>query len=137
MSQSAAATASLASLSSSVTALRTSLSLLDSSISILNTGIHDFPRLSTVLTTTRHFELTPSSALDSARESLAEELGPAIETLLSKVETYVAKLERREGAVAAKTELLEGRLGQIGAGGKKRHMKSSTPVKGDSEKALR
>ena len=41
------------SLSASVQSLKSSLQLLDSSISILDQGISDFPRLSTVLTTTR------------------------------------------------------------------------------------
>lgn len=44
---------SAASLSASVTSLRSSLSLLDSSISILDAGIADFPRLKTVLSSTR------------------------------------------------------------------------------------
>lgn len=44
---------SLSSLSSSVASLRSSLSLLDSSISILDAGISDFPRLKTVLSSTR------------------------------------------------------------------------------------
>jgi hypothetical protein len=48
-----ATASSAASLSASVASLRSSLSLLDSSIAILGTGINDFPRLSTVLTTTR------------------------------------------------------------------------------------
>ena len=44
---------SAAALSASVTSLRSSLSLLDSSIAILDSGIADFPRLKTVLASTR------------------------------------------------------------------------------------
>jgi len=52
---------SAASLSASVASLRSSLSLLDSSIAILDSGISDFPRLSTVLTTTRVSLLSPTN----------------------------------------------------------------------------
>ncbi|TVY22430.1 DASH complex subunit [Lachnellula hyalina] len=101
---------SLASLSASVSSLRSSLTLLDSSISILDSGISDFPRLKKVLSSTRHFELTPSTTLHSAQQSLATELAPAIETLLARCEMHVSKLERREAALVARCELLEGRL---------------------------
>ncbi|CAG8976824.1 hypothetical protein HYALB_00009088 [Hymenoscyphus albidus] len=97
-------------LSSSVSSLRSSLSLLDSSISILDAGISDFPRLKKVLTSTRHFELTPSTTLSAAQASLAAELAPAINTLLARSESHIAKLERREQALIARSELLEGRL---------------------------
>ena len=46
-------TSSASSLSASVQSLKSSLQLLDSSISILDQGISDFPRLSTVLSSTR------------------------------------------------------------------------------------
>lgn len=54
---------SAASLTASVTSLRSSLTLLDSSISILDAGIADFPRLKTVLSSTRvrPFSYPPSS----------------------------------------------------------------------------
>ncbi|KAE9372712.1 DASH complex, subunit Spc19 [Stipitochalara longipes BDJ] len=116
---------SLASLSASVTSLRSSLSLLDSSISILDSGISDFPRLKTVLSSTRHFELTPSSTLASAQASLASELAPAITTLLQRSEQYIAKLERKQNNLVARSELLEGRLeGGEGKGGGVRRQRS-------------
>lgn len=99
-------------LSASVSSLKSSLNLLDSSISILDQGISDFPRLSTVLTTTRHFELTPSHSLTLAQQSLASELSPAISTLLNRVESHLDRLERREQALIARAELNEGRLAQ-------------------------
>ncbi|PMD16844.1 hypothetical protein NA56DRAFT_303579 [Hyaloscypha hepaticicola] len=110
---------SLASLSASVTSLRSSLTLLDSSISILDAGISDFPRLKTVLSSTRHFELTPSTTLSAAQASLASELAPAITTLLQRSEQYIAKLERKQNNLAARSELLEGRL-EGGGGGVRR-----------------
>ncbi|OBT67775.1 hypothetical protein VE03_03492 [Pseudogymnoascus sp. 23342-1-I1] len=110
-------TSSASSLSASVQSLKSSLQLLDSSISILDQGISDFPRLSTVLSSTRHFELTPSPSLALAQHSLATELAPAITTLLTRAETHLDRLERREQALRAKAELQAGRLGQRGAAG--------------------
>lgn len=100
----------LNSLSSSVNSLRTSLSLLDSSISILASGTADFPRIKTILSSTRHFELTPSSTLSAAQKSLAAEIQPALMTLLSRAETYIARLERKQESLLARSELLENRL---------------------------
>ncbi|RDL35920.1 uncharacterized protein BP5553_06532 [Venustampulla echinocandica] len=137
---------SLSTLASSVSSLRSSLTLLDSSISILDSGISDFPRLKTVLSSTRHFELTPQTTLQSAQQSLAAELSPAITTLLQRCESHVAKLERREGSLIARAELLEGRLTDPGEGlRKKRSLErilagkasGSTAGKGMEEKVLR
>jgi len=135
---------SSASLSASVSSLRSSLSLLDSSISILDAGISDFPRLKTVLSSTRHFELTPQSSLLAAQASLKSELEPAIATILERVEQYLAKLERRQGAMIARSELLEGRLSQAGGGaGLKKQRSLDRLVRtaglgvGGQEKALR
>ncbi|KAI9642144.1 DASH complex subunit spc19 [Ciborinia camelliae] len=97
-------------LSSSVASLRSSLSTLDNSISILDSGISDFPRLKSVLSTTRHFELTPSTTLHAAQRSLAEELEPAIETLLARSESLISRLQRKEEQLIARSQLLSGRL---------------------------
>ncbi|KAH6724791.1 DASH complex subunit Spc19 [Leptodontidium sp. MPI-SDFR-AT-0119] len=109
---------SLSSLSASVSSLRNSLSLLDSSISILDSGISDFPRLKKVLSSTRHFELTPHTTLQSAQSSLASELSPAITTLLTRAEIYISKLERKQNNLIARSELLEGRLEGAGESAK-------------------
>lgn len=58
----------------------------------------------------QHFELTPQSSLQSAQASLQSELEPAILTLLSRTELNIAKMERRQQALIARSELLEGRL---------------------------
>ncbi|KAG9237965.1 putative mitotic spindle biogenesis protein Spc19, partial [Amylocarpus encephaloides] len=128
-------------LSSSVASLRSSLSLLDSSITILDSGISDFPRLKKVLTSTRHFELTPSTTLQAAQFSLAAELQPAIEMLLQRCEAHVAKLERRQGALIARSELLEGRLSNDETQGLRKKRSLDRLVKGKGtggdEKTLR
>ncbi|MCJ1430593.1 hypothetical protein MMC29_008511 [Sticta canariensis] len=97
-------------LASCVSSLRSSNTLLSSSISILDSGVNDFPRLAKVLQTTRHFELLPTSTLSTAQASLLAALTPEIASLLSRVETHLDKLERREQALIARCDLLEGRL---------------------------
>lgn len=101
-------------LNNSVLTLRQSVSTMSSSLSILSTGIADFPRMKTVLSSMRHYELIPSSTLKVAHESLHGELGPAIEELLRRVEAEVGvggRLERREEGLKARYGLLEGRMG--------------------------
>lgn len=101
----------MATLGPAVSSLRASLALLDSSISILDEGVADFPRLRKVLQTQQHFELVPETTLRAAQQSLAEEISPAVEQLLSTAETYVDQLARREQSLKARYELLEGRFG--------------------------
>ncbi|KAI9833327.1 MAG: hypothetical protein M1819_003722 [Sarea resinae] len=100
------------SLAGCVASLRTSNQLLDSSISILDSGVSDFPRLTKVLTTTRHFELVSEPTLQQAQSSLLSEITPEVTHLLSRVSTHLDKLERREHALMAKCELQEGRISQ-------------------------
>ncbi|KAL2822128.1 putative mitotic spindle biogenesis protein Spc19 [Aspergillus cavernicola] len=99
-----------ASLSSSVASLQSSLQLIDSSISILDSGVSDFPRMSKVLQTTRHFELLPEPTIREAQQSLLDEITPSIAHLLSLASNHVEKLSRREQGLRAKCELQEGRL---------------------------
>ncbi|EGP82628.1 unnamed protein product [Zymoseptoria tritici ST99CH_3D7] len=98
-------------LSGCVTSLQHSMSLLESSISILDSGVSDYPRLSRVLSTTRHFELVSEHDLTSAQSTLLSEIGPEVEVLLGRVEKYLDGLERREKGLIAKADLQEGRLG--------------------------
>ncbi|KAF2747610.1 hypothetical protein M011DRAFT_402300 [Sporormia fimetaria CBS 119925] len=95
-----------------VGSLRSSMQLLDSSLNILDSGVNDFPRLSKVLQTTRHFELISESDLQTAQAALLSEIGPEIESLLQRVSNYLDKLERREQSLIAKCNLNEGRLGR-------------------------
>ncbi|KAK5106518.1 DASH complex subunit spc19 [Lithohypha guttulata] len=101
----------MATLGPAVSSLRASLALLDSSISILDEGVSDFPRLRKVLQTQQHFELVPEAVLKQAQQSLANEISPAIEQLLSTAESHVDQLARKEQSLKARSELLEGRLG--------------------------
>ncbi|KAK5938620.1 DASH complex subunit spc19 [Knufia obscura] len=101
----------MATLGPAVSSLRASLVLLDSSISILDDGVSDFPRLRKVLQTQQHFELVPETTLKAAQQSLADDISPAIEQLLSTAESYMNQLARKEQSLKARHELLEGRLG--------------------------
>ncbi|KAL8949344.1 MAG: hypothetical protein Q9222_004549 [Ikaeria aurantiellina] len=97
-----------------VSSLRSSNHLLSNSISILDSGVNDFPRLAQVLQTKKHFELLPSSALSAAQSRLLSSLTPEFNNLLARVETHLDRLERREQALVARCELLEGRLSTSG-----------------------
>ncbi|KAF2691432.1 hypothetical protein K458DRAFT_324765 [Lentithecium fluviatile CBS 122367] len=100
-----------------VSSLRSSMQLLDSSINILDEGVNDFPRLSKVLQTTRHFELISEPDLHLAQSALLSEIRPEVESLLSRVANYLDKLERREQSLIAKHDLNDGRLGHDDSGG--------------------
>ncbi|KAL8930552.1 MAG: hypothetical protein Q9208_000736 [Pyrenodesmia sp. 3 TL-2023] len=97
-----------------VSSLRSSNHLLGNSITILDSGVNDFPRLIKVLQTTKHFELLPSSDLSAAQSRLLSSLTPEFNALLARVETHLSRLERREQALIARCELLEGRLSMSG-----------------------
>ena len=111
--------------------LQNSNRLLESTISILDSGVHDFPRIKKILQCTRvgpfpplypydeliyesnqHFELISEPTLYAAQSALADEIVPEVEHLLRRVEQHLAKMERREKALIAKSELQEGRLHQ-------------------------
>ncbi|RDW72314.1 DASH complex subunit SPC19 [Aspergillus mulundensis] len=98
------------SLSNSVASLDSSLGLVDDSIAILDSGVSDFPRMSKVLQTTRHFELLPEPTIREAQKALTDEITPSIAHLLSLASNHVEKLARREEGLRAKCELQEGRL---------------------------
>jgi DASH complex subunit SPC19 len=123
-------------LTPSITSLRTSLTHLSSSLNILQSGINDFPRLQTVLSSTRHFELIPQHTLSKAQQSLHDELGPAVEELLTRAEAVIGRLERRENALEARRVLQEGRL-YGGESTARSSRKSSVALGGGDEKALR
>ncbi|KAK4197526.1 putative DASH complex subunit spc19 [Triangularia verruculosa] len=95
---------------SCVTSLRTSLSYLESSVSTLDNGISDFPRLTSLLKTVRHYELIPQPTLAAAEASLRDEIGPFISLLLDRAEKNIDRQARRIETLKAKAELNAGRL---------------------------
>lgn len=99
-------------LAPSLASLRTSTALLSSSLDILSNATKDMPRLRTVLSQTRHFELAPASELASAQAGVMAEIKPEIERLLERVEKIVEGRERREEWLRARWALGEGRLGR-------------------------
>ncbi|KAL0466470.1 DASH complex subunit Spc19 [Neurospora intermedia] len=103
--------------------LHSSLSLLSSSLSLLDSSTSDFPRLSSVLKTVRHYEVIPQPTLQAAEASLRDEIGPFIELLLERVDKELERKGRRVETLKARCELNGGRLSNYnreqksGAGG--------------------
>ncbi|KAK4157421.1 hypothetical protein C8A00DRAFT_29708 [Chaetomidium leptoderma] len=93
-----------------VTSLRTSLSFLESSVATLGTGVQDFPRLSSVLKTVRHYELIPQPTLAAAETSLRDEIGPFVALLLDRADKHLERQARRIETLKARTDLNAGRL---------------------------
>jgi len=58
----------------------------------------------------QHFEIIPEHSLQTAQASLLSEITPEVTNLLTRVSTYLDKLERREQSLVAKFELQQGRL---------------------------
>ena len=96
-----------------------------------------------MLISPQHFELLPEPTLQSAQSSLLASLTPEVASLLSRVESHVDKLTRREQALIARSELLEGRIGEgrasmVGARGSGAGERSSAGTHGDGgREALR
>lgn len=63
----------------------------------------------------QHFELVSESDLHTAQSALLSEIKPEVESLLSRVDVYLDKLQRREQSLMAKCELQSGRLKQAPA----------------------
>ncbi|KAJ1335788.1 DASH complex subunit SPC19 [Microdochium nivale] len=112
MSTTTQMTSTQSSYSDCVSSLRTSLSFLGNSVDTLGQGVADFPRLTTVLKTVRHYELIPQPALAAAEASLRDEIGPAIAALLERVDNENARIERRVEGLKARADLQAGRLRQ-------------------------
>ena len=91
----------------------------------------------------QHFELLPEPTLHQAQSTLLASLTPEISSLLSRVDSHLDKLARREQALIARTELLEGRIGEgrasmSGARGSGARDRSSVGMSGEgSREALR
>ena len=58
----------------------------------------------------QHFELLPESALLSAQSSLLSTLTPELHSLLSRVESHLDRMARREQTLIAQSKLQAGRL---------------------------
>ena len=97
-------------LSASVASLSSSLGTLMSTISTLATATSDFPRLAKVLSVHRHFELLSEPEIHAAQAALRGEIVPEFHHLLGKVAAQLERMERRERSLAARSELLKGRM---------------------------
>ncbi|KAK1758018.1 DASH complex subunit spc19 [Echria macrotheca] len=128
-----------------VASLRTSLSFLESSVATLGTGVEDFPRLSSVLKTVRHYELIPQPTLAAAEASLRDEIGPFVALLLDRADKHLERQARRIETLKARADLNAGRLSHLpddnGADTKQQNKTRTTKSTGsrrlDGEAALR
>ncbi|KAK4227397.1 putative DASH complex protein [Podospora fimiseda] len=127
--------------SSCVSALRTSLNYLESSVSTLDQGVSDFPRITKLLKTVRHYELLPQHTIHQAESSLQEEIGPFIAILLDKAEKNLERQGRKIETLKARKELNAGRLGGGGDRAQRQRQKEVGIKKRgerlDEEQALR
>ncbi|KAL1975525.1 hypothetical protein VTN31DRAFT_3917 [Thermomyces dupontii] len=98
------------SLASSVASLQSSLHRVSNAIDILDNGVNDFPRISKVLQTTRHYELLPEPTLREAQQAILDEITPSVAHLLSFAANHIDRLARREETLRAKCQLQEGRM---------------------------
>lgn len=119
-----------------VTSLRQSLTFLNNSVDTLGQGISDFPRLTTVLKSVRHYELIPQPSLAAAESSLRDEIGPAIALLLERVDNENARIERRVEGLKARADLQAGRLRQEERAAVGKNYSSSREEKGTSAARL-
>ena len=93
-----------------VSSLRNSLNLLTNAVDTLGQGVSDFPRLTSVLKTVRHYELIPQPTLAAAEASLQNEIGPFVELLLDRADKVIERQARRIETLKARAELNAGRL---------------------------
>ena len=67
--------------------------------------------LNTLCLFRQHFEVTSESQLVAAQEQVRGEIEPEVARLLDRVDGHLDRLARREDALIARTELLQGRVG--------------------------
>lgn len=85
---------------------------MDLLLATLDTGIHDFPRIQSVLMNQRHFEVILEADVEEAQHALEQDIYPELLELLQRAEAGIAKLERQEKTLQGKFELQQVRLQQ-------------------------
>ncbi|KAG7291371.1 hypothetical protein NEMBOFW57_001388 [Staphylotrichum longicolle] len=128
-------TSAPASYADCVTSLRISLSFLESSVATLGAGVQDFPRLSSVLKTVRHYELIPQPTLAAAESSLRDEIGPFVALLLDRADKHLERQARRIETLKARAELNAGRLSHYSGADSDRAPHGAAKMKGSRNNA--
>ncbi|EPS36849.1 hypothetical protein H072_9615 [Dactylellina haptotyla CBS 200.50] len=93
-----------------VASLTLSTETLQTTIEVLDAAVADYPRLSKVLSSHRHFELISQSDLQTAQSLLSSTIQPETERLIRETEKHIHKLELKERKLIADAELLETRI---------------------------
>ncbi|KAF3917320.1 hypothetical protein AA313_de0210467 [Arthrobotrys entomopaga] len=97
-------------LSGCVASLTLSTETLQTTIDVLDSAVSDYPRLSKVLASHRHFELISQTELQTAQTLLSSTIQPETERLLKETEKHIHRLELKERKLIADAELLETRI---------------------------
>ncbi|GAA5904287.1 Spc19p [Sporobolomyces salmoneus] len=77
---------------------------LQSSIETLSTATPDLPRIASILSSHRVYDLLPSSEIRQAQEQVKREMEPQIEGLVERAEGALGGLKEREKALRARVE---------------------------------
>ncbi|GAA5884166.1 hypothetical protein JCM16303_005951 [Sporobolomyces ruberrimus] len=77
---------------------------LENSIQILHEATCDFPRLASIIDSTRVYDLIPSREITNAQESLKKEMSPQIEQLVSRASFGLESLKEREKSLRLRVE---------------------------------
>ncbi|KAK6496401.1 hypothetical protein TWF481_002421 [Arthrobotrys musiformis] len=97
-------------LSGCVASLMLSTETLQSTIDTLSTAVEDYPRVSKILSSNRHFELISAGELATAQHLLSSTIQPETDRLLRETEKAIHKLALKERKLIADAELLETRI---------------------------
>ncbi|KAF3930264.1 hypothetical protein ABW20_dc0106829 [Dactylellina cionopaga] len=97
-------------LSGCVASLTLSTETLQSTIEVMDLAVADYPRLSKVLSSHRHFELIAQSDIQTAQSLLSSTIQPETERLVRETEKHLHRLQLKERKLIAESELLETRI---------------------------
>lgn len=83
----------LASLRSSLSSLSQTVEILSHTNSLLLASVSDVARLSTVLTSKRHFDVVTEGTVQEAKRQIEDEIRPLLKELISRGEEGVSREE--------------------------------------------
>lgn len=106
-SQGPISTSHLSSLSTSLQSLRQSVDVLHHTNGLLQRSVADVPRLTTVLTAKRHYDVVTEGKVMQAKKQLEEEVRPHINELIRRAEEMVGAEEAAAKRARNKVSILE------------------------------
>ncbi|CAO1619785.1 unnamed protein product [Parajaminaea phylloscopi] len=112
-SSSSASTQHLASLQASLSSLTQTVEVLQHTNSLLSDAVADVPRLSTALTSKRHFDVVSDGTVQEAKKQIEDEIRPLLKELIAKGEEGLAREEANARRNRNKVSQLTTRLEQL------------------------